>query len=153
MKTVFLLSACVASITLSFGRAPSDTSRKSSQQEEVLTSLAAIKAATAKIEQCLAADEPFESASLSSMNSNASSARIDSAALEASGKIGISQEAMNNLVKSLYTQAIAGIKDVTPLTLEKENMTEIVILGKKIQLILNPSQVIADELAPNFVRI
>lgn len=148
MKTILLLSVCVASITLSFGRSPSDTSRRSSQAEEVLTSLAAIKAATAKIEQCLA-----ETSAMSSVNSDTASERSNSPTVEVSGEVGIQQAEVNALVQGVYTQAIAGLKDGQPLTLEKATMTEIAMLGKKIQLILNPAQAIADELAPYFLKI
>lgn len=153
MKTVLLLSVCAVSLTLSSGRAPSETSRRrSSQQEDVLTSLAAIKAATAKIEQCLAADEASETASLSSMNSNASSAPSDPAASEPSGDVGSRQEELNALINAVYTKAIAGIRAATP-TLQKDNMSEMIRLGQQIQLALNPAQVIANELAPQFLQI
>lgn len=150
MKTIFLLSACVATLTLSFGRAPSDTSRRSSQQEEVLTSLAAIKAATAKIEQCLATNDAV---ALSSIGSDSASDRSNSPASEATDGVSISQEEITALVNAVYTKAIAGIKDVAPLALDKKNISGMVLLGKQIQLILNPSQAIANELAPQFIRI
>ena len=150
MKSILLLSACVASVTLCLGRPSSDTSRRSSQQEEVLSSLATIKAATAKIEQCLAANEVE---TLSSMESDAASERSNSPPAEISEVVNISQEEINTLVNVVYSQAISGIKDAESITLVKKNMTEIAMLGEKIQLILNPNQAIANELAPQFVRI
>jgi hypothetical protein len=148
MKAIFLLSVCVASITLSFGRAPSDTSRRSSQAEEVLTSLAAIKAATAKLEQCLAA-----TSEMSSVDSDTASERSNSPTAEVSETLGIQQAKVNALVNAVYTQAIAGLKSTEDFSLEKVGMAQIVKLSKQIQIILTPNRAIADELAPQCLNI
>lgn len=149
MKSILLLAACAASITLSLGRTVSDTSRRSSNQDEVLTNLAAIKAATAKIEQCLADNE---ASMLLSTNTGSNYDQSISPASEVSEPITISQEKLSALIKAVYSRAIAGIKDPEAGTLVKQSMTEIAVLGEKIQLILNPNQIIANELASYFYR-
>ncbi|QOL20261.1 hypothetical protein [Candidatus Bodocaedibacter vickermanii] len=150
MKTVLLLSMCVASVTLSFGRASSETSRRSSQAEELMTSLAAIKAATAKIEQCLAVDDV---AMMSSVDSDTTSERSNSPMQEAPNGVSISQETLNALVKNVYTLAIAGVKKTEDFELENVKMTQIVQLSKQIQIMLTPEQAIADELGAQFLNI
>jgi hypothetical protein len=52
MKSIFLLSVCVASLSVNFARQPRDTSAKSNQ--DVLSGLAKIRKETKKIEACLA---------------------------------------------------------------------------------------------------
>lgn len=151
MKTLLLLGTCVLSVSLGFGRGPSSeaSSRRSSQQQDLLASLAAIKAATAKIEECLAIDE----AEQSTVNSSSGDSRSGSPTQVTEQGISINQEDMNRLVKDIYQIALAKLKALQADDLSKIGMGDAVRLGKQSQIMLNPSQAIADALAPQILLI
>lgn len=152
MKTLFLFWACVLSISLGFGRGPSsETSsrRSSSQQQDLLASLAAIKAATAKIEECLAIDE----AELSSESSSSGDSRSGSPTQVIDQGISINQEDMNRLVNDVYEIALAKLKAFQTIDVSKIGTVEAVRLGKQSQIMLNPSQAIADALVAQILLI
>ncbi len=152
MKTLLLLGACVLSISLGFGRGASSETfsrRSSSQQQDLLANLAAIKAATAKIEESLAIDE----AERSTVNSSSGDSRSGSPIQVTEQRISINQEDMNRLVNDIYQIALAKLKALQTDDVSKIGMGEAVRLGKQSQIMLNPSQAIADALAPQILLI